>query len=317
MSRLAKTLCFTGALYLGTGCSDGDGATTEQSSSTSGIAMTSSSDTSGSTGDEESLEESTSEGSGGADTSTSTTGGSEEGSSGSSGMLEPQCVVPWTHTRCENPGPSAYAGCDVYNQDCPEGQRCVPLIDAEGAFGFTCVARAARPAGLDEPCTATNGTYSGGDSCDAGLYCLVTIQNQGTCQPLCGCGPTQPTCPQGYACDDWKCEPACDPLDPDACGSSSGCYPAKAGDQQVYTCDFTQVAGQDQPGQPAARVEGEACTRQHDCVRGTMCRESVCRRYCDTEVEGSCPGGRACEMQLFSEISPECLQHVGLCALPM
>jgi hypothetical protein len=122
-------------------------------------------------------------------------------------------------------------GCDVFAQDCPEGQKCAPVIpDGGGAWNW---ARCVPVLGTDapgEPCTSEN-VDDGLDSCAKGAICWgVDMQGDGTCFAQCAGSPGAPICPKSSICtvagDGFLalCVPTCDPLVQD-CEVGEACYP--------------------------------------------------------------------------------------------
>jgi hypothetical protein len=127
--------------------------------------------------------------------------------------------------------------CDIFAQECPEGQKCMPIItDGGGAWNS---ARCVSVMGTDvagEPCTAES-VGDGLDSCVEGVMCWgVDVEGNGTCTALCAGTIDMPICPDSGWCTVVNeflafCLPQCDPLLQD-CGEGDACYPIDDG----FTC---------------------------------------------------------------------------------
>jgi hypothetical protein len=81
--------------------------------------------------------------------------------------------------------------CDPFAQDCPAGEKCVPLAD--GRWYYSKCFAVAGDAAAGEPCNDISPPAA--DDCDAMSVCV-----SGFCQPLCMGDEQMPICPQGYGC---------------------------------------------------------------------------------------------------------------------
>lgn len=189
-------------------------------------------------------------------------------------------------------GGSFYAGapdggttvfeCDMFAQDCPEGEKCMPWGHT-GASDWTatrCSPVAPDPNEVGETCTVEGSAYSGIDDCALGAMCfgVDAKTNEGTCEEICGGTPASPECTdeidictigsQGALV---VCLPACNPMLGE-CGEGEGCFPA--GDE--FSCA---------PSQAAAAMHGDGCAQPYTCASGQVCVDAALHSTCD---EGFC-----------------------------
>jgi Mg-chelatase subunit ChlD len=92
--------------------------------------------------------------------------------------------------------------CDLFAQDCPAGEKCMPWANDGGtewnATRCSPIADDAVPTG--KPCMVEGGPTSGIDDCSAGALCWnVDPSNAGTCVPMCQGDESNPMC----ATDQW------------------------------------------------------------------------------------------------------------------
>lgn len=241
---------------------------------------------------------------------TPTTGGASGESAGSSGCGFLPCGVDV----------GVVDECDVWKQDCPEGQKCVPYASGGGTFdAHKCVPVAPGAGGAGEPCTVEGSSVSGIDDCAKGLICWdVDGALHGTCVPQCAGSLGAPVCPACSSCvvaNDavlTLCLPTCSPVLQD-CPRGQHCIPWNDG----FLCVV------DEAGEAAGVFA--PCEYASACERGLWCgppkhadecdpkAPGCCLPFCDL-AEPSCPG----EMQLcapwFAE-APGCAQYedVGSC----
>ncbi|MCR9161499.1 MAG: hypothetical protein ACE37F_29995 [Nannocystaceae bacterium] len=160
-----------------------------------------------------------------------TTSAGAEGSSESGGCF---------FLDCEDTESPPAIECSIWEQNCPEGEKCSPWANDGGNWwnATRCVPIAGNPDGLYEPCTVEDTATSGLDSCDFGMMCWnISEELTGTCHGLCQGSEQAPTCADDNAtcvvgADSVipLCLPNCNPLDPDSCGPTEGCYPTNSGD---------------------------------------------------------------------------------------
>ncbi|MBL4689757.1 MAG: ribulose phosphate epimerase [Nannocystaceae bacterium] len=212
--------------------------------------------------------------------------------------------------------------CDVWSQDCPEGEKCAAYVEGGGnAWNSTkCVAVADSPATPGAECMAEGGA-SGLDDCDYGSMCWgVGEEGVGYCVSLCTADADNPICEDpNTSCvivNDGVlnlCLLECNPLIQDCQADGESCYPAPAG----FTCapDVSQGAG-----------SGEVCSGINTCTGGTFCTDAAglpacdgptcCTSFCDTEADDVCDGGTEC-LALFDEGEAiPGLETLGGCLLP-
>ncbi|MFV8752835.1 hypothetical protein ACNOYE_20005 [Nannocystaceae bacterium ST9] len=206
--------------------------------------------------------------------------------------------------------------CDTYQQDCPQGEKCVPF----SAYGevWDCVkcVPVLGDQGVGEVCSS-DGIVAGTDDCDASSWCY-TLEGEGTCHAFCSGSIDDPECPPGSLCFTSNrgvvnvCLPNCDPLvqncdDGLACrwdGSNFSCLPIVQNIPAGEPCD-----GDDQCGLGSQCVDAPVLS---ECAGGACCSP-----FCDlTAAEPQCEAapGTICEVYFFD--LPLGFEHVGLCVYP-
>lgn len=217
------------------------------------------------------------------------------------------------------------ATCDVWWQDCPEGEKCVPYSNdgSQNWNDYKCVPVQGDQA-PGEPCTS-GGIVEATDDCDATSICFDTQEVDGmlvgTCHAQCTGSPADPMCPDGSSCllpaegTLTLCLPQCDPLAQD-CPAGDGCY---------WTgYDFYCVVTLEE-GIPT----GQPCGYTNDCEPGNQCVEasylpgcadaSCCTSYCDLSLgDADCAAqpGSACTGFFLEGEVPAGFENVGVCVLP-
>ncbi|HET6584476.1 MAG TPA: ribulose phosphate epimerase [Nannocystaceae bacterium] len=217
--------------------------------------------------------------------------------------------------------------CDVFAQDCPNGEKCNPYAtDGGGSWdGTMCVDVDASPAGIGDDCTVVGSGTSGFDDCALGAMCWnVDVEtNHGTCIELCSGSQASPTCETpGTVCvinNDGVlplCALACDPILQD-CGGNEGCYPS--GDTFVCAPDASGASGS----------YGSGCAFINVCDPGLFCASSAavpgcastgcCSEFCDTTDPVVCSGaagGQECVAWYEEGQAPPGFEHIGACSIP-
>jgi len=219
--------------------------------------------------------------------------------------------------------------CDIWIDDCPPGQKCMPWAnDGGNSWNATkCTPIAEQPNGVGEPCTVEGSGVSGIDDCAARAMCwdVDPETNEGTCIAFCNGSEAAPTCGDPCSsCTVWNegvlilCLPICDPLVQDCsegmacqayedtfvCSPDSGSELGAAGDQ----CEFYNVCDPGLFCGDAARVPG--------CLGAIGC----CTPFCDALGAGD-------ECAVFPETecipwfdegeAPPCFStEIGGCLLP-
>lgn len=172
--------------------------------------------------------------------------------------------------------------CDLWSQNCPRGDKCVPFANDGGDLwnSSRCSTVAGSPDEAGDPCVVTYTGVSGLDSCDLGLVCLWVdpATNMGTCVPLCvgteanpSCGGDEGACTLAFEGALPVCLPGCDPLAQD-CPDGAGCY---RGDGDAFVCGRHDRARD--PGRPAVRLRLAVWQRRAVHRRGSP---SDLRRQC-------------------------------------
>ncbi len=107
----------------------------------------------------------------------------------------------------EAPQPVCLPTCEA--QGCPAGQECVRYEQGTSA------------------CAVVYGPSCQQSPCADGRECNVesAARRPGKVWMECvqECGAEGPNCPEGFACNRWHCQPACDPQVPKACGEGYRC----------------------------------------------------------------------------------------------
>lgn len=210
--------------------------------------------------------------------------------------------------------------CDPYQQDCPEGEKCVPYGPENGSgWENKCVPIMGQGEPGD-PCWYVDAT----DDCGEGSVCWavedVNGELVGTCHALCGGSPDNPECPDGSICAMGAdsslavCTIPCDPLLQD-CPNALGCYWTSFEFQCVTpTLDLPT-------GAPCGFIND--CAIGHNCTAaealpscdGSACCAPFCELGLGDEQCEALPG-TSC-LPLASEgQAPAGNEHVGLCISP-
>lgn len=184
--------------------------------------------------------------------------------------------------------------CDVFAQDCPEGQKCVPYDYDEADPGIK-THKCVDVTGVDAP--GDNCTYDEGynDSCIAGSICwLRDGQGEGFCVPLCGGSLEAPTCENTAYCspsaDEFisLCLHECNPLLQDCPDPGDACYAATG--RFVCAVDTSGMEGK----------ANDQCSYTNECDEGLLCADNnfvgmgceqlggCCTPFCEYPG-GACP----------------------------
>ena len=226
----------------------------------------------------------------------------------------------------ETGGPTG-PGCDVFAQDCPEGEKCAPYAEGGGstwnAVKCVPVLGTGRPG---EPCTAAGGGRDGIDDCEEGALCWnVDDMNHGVCVEQCQGSEANPVCDDE---DKFNCAITasgvinlcfldCDPLLQD-CPGDDLCL--------IFGYEFLCLV--DRSGEEGQLFDG--CEFVTACDKGLICLNPAAATECDLNAGGcclpfcdfsdpnaACPGvGLSC-VSLYEEgITPPKYKDVGICVLP-
>ncbi len=294
-----------------------------ESESTSGInttATTNTTATSGATDGQTSTSGQTTNDAGG-----TATGGQGSGTGASTGT--PFVVPP--------DGGNGAMECDVWTQDCPEGQKCMPWAnDGGNAWNATkCSPIDPNPKQPGDECSTEGGGVSGVDNCDKSAMCwnVDPEMNIGYCVAFCTGTPDMPGCAEpDQSCliaNDGVliiCLPACDPLLQD-CQDNELCLPNTAGDG--FACVLDASGGMGTAGTP--------CEYANACNAGLICANAefvpgcdgsagCCAPYCDLtdpNASSNCANaftttGADCVPFFEMGMAPPGHEDVGVCIIP-
>lgn len=214
--------------------------------------------------------------------------------------------------------------CDIWAQDCPRGEKCVPWANDGGTQwnASRCSPIPDAPARVGEPCTVEGSTTSGIDDCEAGSMCW-DVEPQtgiGTCVAFCGGSEANPLCDGDAGCfHNYEgfvlvCVPECDPLMP-ACALGSTCVPSL---EDRFYCV---------PAELAASSYGDPCSETPGCGSGLSCMdatgnpscgdETCCTALCDLSAP-SCPDellGQQCLPYFDRGAAPPGREQLGYCGM--
>ncbi len=218
--------------------------------------------------------------------------------------------------------------CDIWAQDCPDGEKCMPYDDQGGGFwnATKCSPIADSPGQPGDECTVEGSAVSGVDDCDEGLLCwFVNEENVGTCLDMCTGVQEAPECPAGQVCDISNdgvlilCLYTCNPIVVD-CPDGQICFPTSTDDGQ-FICDFDASGEQGVYGDPCEFINvcdpGLFCA-DASAVPGCVDSAGCCTPFCDTE-DPVCPDegeGVQCVKWHNPGEEPPGLENVGVCILP-
>lgn len=218
--------------------------------------------------------------------------------------------------------------CDVWTQDCPPGQKCMPWADnGSSSWNATkCSPVDANPGKEGDPCTVEGSAVSGVDSCDVGLLCWYFDENNnGSCIDMCKGTPDAPSCDMGQTCDVSNdgvlilCLETCDPL-VQSCPAGQICF-WDGLDQ--FICDFDASGDMGAYGDPCAYINvcdyGLYCATP-ESVPGCDNADGCCSSYCNLQEPNTCPGadgGQECVPWYTEGMAPPGQENIGACAVPV
>jgi hypothetical protein len=219
------------------------------------------------------------------------------------------------------PDVPAWDDCDPFEQDCPQGEKCVPFaLRGESYYGdHKCVPVLGDQA-PGEPCT-WGGMVEATDDCVAGSICWNVSPDAYECVAQCMGSADMPFCQDGLSCefyasesDIFLCIDPCDPVVQD-CDEGLGCYWANTD----FNCIFT---AEDIP-------TGEPCGYLNDCAAGHLCADAAvlpdcagsacCTQWCNLpDGDAGCVAqpGTVCAAFFEMGMVPAGYEHVGVCVLP-
>ncbi len=233
----------------------------------------------------------------------------------------------------EPDGWNVHFECDVFEQDCPRGQKCTAWAHDGGdtVNATKCVPVVEDPAGLNEPCHVEGSPLSGIDDCGFGDLCWDVDPEtlQGHCVPFCTGDENNPHCDEpGWFCDlsesgDGLCAFRCDPIAQD-CPPGQACYPVQddwdcgpdaSGEGGAYgdPCEFINVCD---PG--LACLDTDVMPPGLPCEGASGCCSEVCD-LSDPAGDMQCAGvaeGQICQPWYDGGGAPPGHENVGACVLP-
>ena len=263
----------------------------------------------------------------GSQTTTTTgtpTGGEDATTGGVTSSTGDEAGTTCGATSCDEPIDPVHIMCDVFAQDCPEGEKCAPWADNGGSSWNATKCVPVTGDGLaGDPCVALGGGLSGLDDCARGALCWeVDEQGQGACIAMCGGTADAPVCREDMWCEFLNegvlnlCFPDCDPLAQD-CPGDKVCALV----EDAFICLFEAQS-------PAGVFED--CPFVNDCKRGLLCSAPSWAAECHPEASGCClpmcdlgdpgvvcPGvGQSCMSIYAPEMPPPKYANVGVCRIP-
>ncbi|MCB9701656.1 MAG: ribulose phosphate epimerase [Myxococcales bacterium] len=218
-------------------------------------------------------------------------------------------------------------GCDIWGQDCPDGEKCTAWADDGGSSwnANKCVPVNPDPKQTGDECVAEGSGVSGLDDCDKGLMCWNTDENNlGYCIEFCMGDMGAPFCSDPNAVcvivNDGVlpiCLPPCDPLLQD-CPGSDACLPV--GEDFVCVLDASG---------PDAGADGDPCEFANACDPGLFCANAefvpgcqaagCCSSFCNLDEPNMCPlmeQGAECVAFFEMGMAPPGKENLGGCGLP-
>lgn len=200
--------------------------------------------------------------------------------------------------------------CDVFDQDCPRGSKCVAWANDGGtAWNATrCTEVDANPAAVGEACMVQGNAYSGVDDCESGAFCwnVDPLTNEGVCVAQCTGSYDDLQCADGSTCFGgfdgaiYLCLAECSPLE-DTCAANEGCihHPGFGGTSCVPD------------GVLPAAADGEPCSFETLCAEGLACLAAAHVPACATEACCS-PIGSPEAPPLCPAPEQSCIEHEGI-----
>lgn len=225
--------------------------------------------------------------------------------------------------------------CDVWAQDCPAGEKCMPWSNDGGSAwnDLRCSPIAPMPKAPGEPCTVVESGVSGLDDCDRRSMCwnIEPETLMGECVEFCVGSEANPLCPDpSTSCAIAGeavlvlCLPLCSPIESafaDPCSDLQGCYPAAG----TFACAPDASGELGAWGDPCEYINvcdaGLFCGNP-DAVPGCRGSQGCCNDFCDLSspyADAYCGGallGQVCVPWFEEGQAPAWLVDVGACVLP-
>ncbi len=221
--------------------------------------------------------------------------------------------------------------CSVWDQDCPQGEKCMPWANDGGSSwnATKCTPLDPNPAQPGDSCTVEGNGVSGVDNCDIASMCwdVDPETNMGTCVAFCTGSEANPVCDDpNTTCSIANegvlilCLPNCDPLLQD-CADGQACYPIN----EFFVC------APDASGEMG--LYGDPCEYLNVCDPGLFCANAnvvpgcagslgCCSEFCDLDdpnPNSQCMGaggGQECTPWYEEGQAPPGYENVGACAIP-
>ena len=276
------------------------------------------------------------------ETSSSSSSSSSSGSSSSGDLITTTNPNPSNADASTYAGPdetflgadaSTYAGpdeppCDVFAQDCPDGQKCAAIITDGGSAWDTAACVPVGGSGQAGDVCISESVASGLDDCAKGVMCWdVDAMGMGTCVKLCEGTIAAPICPEMGHCtfaNDGAlnlCLPVCSPLLQD-CAEGNACYPV----DDSFTC------APDASGDTG--VANDPCEFINVCQAGLWCADAAfvgagcpqgstgcCTPFCDLGDPAACPNPDQSCVPFFDPmnlpVNPQDAADIGSCGVPI
>ena len=256
--------------------------------------------------------------------STGTSGGSSSGSASG---------TTCSFAECSTSGMGSTVECDVWNDDCPEGQKCMPWAnDGSTSWNATkCTPIDPSPRKPGEACTVVGSATSGVDDCEEGSMCWYVDGEtlEGICVGFCDgsfesstCAEPNTQCVISQSGVVNLCLPSCNPLVQD-CPKETECQPHSLGGFLCYV-DASLDGG----------AFGDPCEYLNACDPGLACLNpeyvpgcqagGCCSPYCELDAEHTtipaptpkCPDpAMACLAWFEVGEAPPGQRKVGVCGV--
>ena len=216
--------------------------------------------------------------------------------------------------------------CDVWTQDCPDGQKCMPWANDGGSSwnATKCTDVMPNPGAPGDECTVEGNGVSGIDSCQKASMCWNVSQDtgKGTCVAFCTGSQEAPMCGPGTNCviaNDGVlilCLPGCDPLLQD-CSGTDVCIPNPNSDGFICVLDASGDLGK----------QNDPCEYANACDPGLVCAAPALASECDPMAAGCClpfcdltnpdctNQGAMCLPWYEMNMAPPGYENVGVCGL--
>jgi hypothetical protein len=231
------------------------------------------------------------------------------------------------------PAPDAggVVACDIWEQDCPEGEKCMPYASGTSSWDATrCSPVDANAKEVGDTCTVVGSDASGQDDCVLGAMCFAVDvdSGEGVCFAMCEGSEASATCSDaGDTCSISNdgvlalCLPLCNPILQDCpiAGVALGCYSWQGMEEFVCWPDYSFDVG----------AFGDECEYFNYCDVGLFCSNpesvpgctgaSCCNEYCDTAAATQCSGaaqGQECIAWFAEGTEPPGFEDVGYCGIP-